>query len=265
MSRSASPQRAPRYFIRDDDVDELTPALRMFMEAFIARGIPVSYQIIPGALTAECAEYLLGLERAHPDLIEFGQHGLHHRMVLRGKALKREFGPERSLSQQSQDIEEGLRILRERLGADRPITIFTPPQHKFDRNTLIAAAAAGHQVFSAACYPSRHHQLAYALGRRLGLSSIRHHGISYHGRERPEAPLQEISISIAVDNGRKITCPAPELDAALDRAAQHADTVGLMFHHKVYANEPEQLAAIVAQLAARPGATYRTLGEISAA
>ena len=261
MTGSMAPTR---YFIRDDDVDELTPALKMFVQAFIEARIPVSYQIIPAGLTAECADYLLAVERANPGLIEFGQHGLHHKMILRGKSLKREFGPERTLAQQSADIEEGLRILRDRLGADREISLFTPPQHKFDRQTLVAAAAAGHTVFSAACYPSPHHRLAYAIGRKLKLSSIRHHGISYHGQERPEAKLQELSISVAVDNGRWVTCPAGQLDAALDRAGRHDDTVGLMFHHKVYADAPKELASIVAQLARYPQASFHRLGDLAA-
>lgn len=263
MTSSISPP-VTRYFIRDDDVDELTPALKMFVEAFVEAGIPVSYQIIPAGLTAECAEYLLQIERANPGLIEFGQHGLHHKMVLRGKSLKREFGPERTYSQQAADISEGLRILRDRLGEDREISLFTPPQHKFDRQTILAAAAAGHTVFSAACYPSPHHRLAYALGRQLKLSSIRHHGISYHGHERPEAKLREISISVAVDNGRWITCPAAELDAALERAGRHDATVGMMFHHKVYEDAPDQLAAIVAQLVRYPQASFHRLGDLAA-
>ena len=44
-----------------------------FAEAFLAREIPVSYQIIPARLTDACADYLLAIERARPDLIEFGQ------------------------------------------------------------------------------------------------------------------------------------------------------------------------------------------------
>lgn len=241
--------RTVRYFVRDDDIGELTPALRTFMEAFALRGIPVSYQIIPDRLTDECAAYLLQMESAHPDLIEFGQHGLHHRMELRGKMLKREFGPERSYEQQAGDIAEGMRLLRRRLGEDRRIVIFTPPQHKFDRQTLRAAAKAGHQVFSAASYPTLHHRIAYAAGRMLGISSIRHHGISYHGLERPEAKLREVSIAVAVDNGRRITTQAANLEAALERAREHTDTVGLMFHHEVYADAPGELAAIVERLA----------------
>lgn len=251
-----------RYFVRDDDIGELTPALRTFVEAFANRAIPVSYQIIPEQLTPECAEYLIAQEAAHPGLIEFGQHGLRHKMSLKGKQLKREFGPERSLAQQTQDIAEGQRLLSSLLGGRRDIALFTPPQHKFDRNTIQAVAAAGHTVFSAACYPSPHHRLAYALGRLLGLSSIRHHGISYHGQERPEAALHEMSISIAVDNGRRIVCAAAQIDAALARAAKHTNTVGLMFHHAVYAQAPEELTAIIDRLAAYPSTTFHKLSTL---
>lgn len=254
----------PCYFIRDDDIGELTPALRDFVELFIARGIPVSYQIIPEQLTAECARYLLDVERAHPDLIEFGQHGLRHWMMLKGKRLKREFGPERTFEQQADDIAQGKQALLALLGNDREITLFTPPQHKFDRQTILAAAAAGHRVFSAASYPSPHHKLAYTVGRSLGMSSIRHHGISYHGRVRPEAPLREVSISIAVDNGRRITCPASELDRAMARASANTAVVGLMFHHAVYAEAKADLEAIVSRLATYPGERFRRLGDLAA-
>ncbi|MDP3748419.1 MAG: DUF2334 domain-containing protein [Phenylobacterium sp.] len=262
MTESRTP-RPVRYFVRDDDIGALTPAVTTFVEAFVARGIPVSYQIIPARLSAECADYLLAVERDHPGLIEFGQHGLTHQMMRGAKQLKREFGPEKSLDEQTADIAEGLRLLRARLGQDRDISLFTPPQHKFDRNTLLAAAAAGHRVFSAACYPTPHHRLAYALGRRLGLSSIRHHGISYHGLDRPEARLREISIAIAVDNGRAITCKSGDIPAALARAAARTDTVGLMFHHAVYADAPQELAAIVQRLAEIPPARFHRLGDLA--
>ena len=251
-----------QYFVRDDDIGELTPALATFVRTFIERGIPVSYQIIPAKLTHECADFLLEVERSNPALIEFGQHGLHHQMVHRGKMLKREFGPERSLAEQSKDIKDGIDLLRAHLGSEREISLFTPPQHKFDRNTLLAAAAAGHRVFSAASYSSLRHRAAYALGRRLGLSSVLHHGISYHDRDRPEADLREISISVAVDNGRRITCPADEIDAALARAAGHTDKVGLMFHHGVYGQAHGELAAIADRLAQYPTAQFRRLGDL---
>jgi hypothetical protein len=253
-----------RYFVRDDDIGELTDILRRFVEQFVSARIPVSYQVIPERLTDDCARYMLQMVREHPDLIEIGQHGLRHEMFLKGKRLKREFGPERSLDQQTDDIAEGLALLRRHFGSDLPIQVFTPPQHKFDRNTLTAAAAAGHTVFSAASYPTAHHRLAYSLGRGLGLSSLRHHGISHHGRRRPEAALREVSISIAVDDGRKICCAADELDAALARAGRHSDVVGLMFHHAVYAGEMAALDAIVTRLSAYPVKAFHRLGALAA-
>ncbi|HEX5378157.1 MAG TPA: DUF2334 domain-containing protein [Phenylobacterium sp.] len=267
MSLPSASARPVRYFVRDDDIGELTDELKAFVELFLARRIPVSYQIIPERLSEACARYMADTADAHPDLVEIGQHGLRHGMTVKGKRLNREFGPERSLAQQSADIAEGLDLLRARLGADRPITVFTPPQHKFDRNTLTAAAAAGHRVFSAACYPTPHHRLAYALGRGLGLSSIRQHGISHHGRRRPEADLREVSISIAVDNGRTIKCGAGALDAALATAARHSDLVGLMFHHAVYAGAPgkQALEAIVERLAAHRPENFRKLGDLAPA
>ena len=251
-------------FVRDDDIGELTPPLRVFMETFAGHGIPVSYQIIPADLTEGCARYLLEMEAAHPRLIEFGQHGLRHAMDLGGKRLKREFGPERSFAQQQADIVEGLEILKARLGPDRQIDVFTPPQHKFDRNTVVAAANAGHRVFSAACYPTLHHRFAYGLGRRLGLSSLRHHGISYQGGVRPEADIREVSIAVAVDDGRTLRCPAEDLPAAIARAGRRSSKVGLMFHHKVYLGDEgaEQLREIAACLAKYSG--FHKLGDLAA-
>lgn len=252
-----------RYFVRDDDVGELTPALVAFVEAFINRSIPVSYQIIPGQLSDDCAQYLAEKARVHPHLIEFGQHGLHHSMLLHGKVLKREFGPEKSYDEQLKDIEEGKQILRRKFGPHHEVKLFTPPQHKFDRHTIGAISAAGYALFSAASYPTPYHRAAYALGRIFGLSSIRHHGISYHGRKRPETDLFELSISIAVDNGRRITCPAEALKPALRRAAAHTDKVGLMFHHGVYADAPDEFRAIVDELATYHSSQFHRLSDLA--
>jgi hypothetical protein len=239
------------YFVRDDDVGELTDELKLFAETFAAVGIPVSYQIIPSRFTQACAEYLLSLQRQHPHLIDFGQHGLHHRMILKGKELKREFGPERSLADQAETIKLGRELLRQRLGAAATVEVFTPPQHKFDGNTVKAAAAAGHRIFSAACYPTLHHQLAYAIGRGLGVGNVGCHGISYDGHMRPEAPIAEVSIAIDVDDGRRRKRDAVDVEHRLCAVAPRRRHVGLMFHHALYAapEARQELASIAACLA----------------
>jgi hypothetical protein len=234
-----------RLFVRDDDVGALTDALRFFVETFAEREIPVSYQVIPARFTQEAADYMLDTWRRHPELIEFGQHGLTHEMTVRGRRTLREFGPERSAAEQKEVISQGLALLRTRLGGEPEIRTFTPPRHKYDGATVAAAAAAGHSVFSAAYYPSRHHQLAYRIGRVLGISSIRHHGISYHGRQRPEAAVTEVSIAVDVDDGITLLHRADETAAAISRAAARSDIVGLMFHHEIY-KDPALRAELVA-------------------
>jgi len=242
---------SPPCFVRDDDVGELTDSLRVFVETFVSQGIPVSYQIIPSRLTAECAAYLLAIHRQNPGLIEFGQHGLHHRMVLRGRELKREFGPERSLEDQTQAIAEGFAQLRKLLGEDTKIEVFTPPQHKFDGNTVRAAAAVGHRIFSAACYATPHHRLAYAVGRALKMGNILHHGLSYNGRLRPEAPILEVSIAVDVDDGKRRKFDAGRVGASIRALSSRGANVGLMFHHGLYADAVARdgLSAIARQLA----------------
>jgi len=240
------------FFVRDDDVGELTDELENFAESFAAAGIPVSYQIIPSRLTQPCADYLLSLQEKYPELVDFGQHGLHHRMTLKGKELKREFGPERSFDEQVETIELGRDILRQRMGGvAEGIEVFTPPQHKYDGNTVKAAAAAGHRIFSAACYPTPHHQLAYSIGRGMGVGAVGCRGISYDGGLRPEAPILEMSIAIDVDDGRRLKRNAADVERALRSVAARRNHVGLMFHHALYA-PPEarrELAAIAACLA----------------
>jgi hypothetical protein len=255
--------RNARIFVRNDDVGARTEALTRFVRLFLDRRIPVSYQVIPAKLTRECADWLRELWREHPDLIEFGQHGLNHEMILRGQHLLREFGPERDLPEQMAIVAEGRSRLQQMMGADIPIRVFTPPQHKYDRNTVKAVTANGFEIFSAAAYPSPHHRLAYAVGRMLGRSSIRHHGISHHESIRPEAPIRELSIAIAVDDGRRLQVPAGRLPMAIARAAKTSRNVGLMFHHEVYASRPDELERLADTLASLAPGRLALLGQLA--
>ena len=252
-----------RLFLRNDDVGALTDVLRYFVETFVTLQVPVSYQIIPSHLTEECAGWLRARWLEYPGLIEFGQHGLEHQMIVRGRHLLREFGPERSLADQMRIVDEGRRRLKEMMGDDVPIPVFTPPQHKYDRNTIKAIASAGYRILSAAAYPSHHHQLAYRIGRALGWSSIKHHGISRHLQMRPEAPLYEISIAVTVDDGRSICTPGKALSRAVARAADRSDVVGLMFHHDIYGGQLQELDAIASAVAALGSERYVLLSRLA--
>jgi hypothetical protein len=255
-----------RIFVRDDDVGALTPDFRGFFDAFAERGVPVSYQIIPEKLTEDCAAFLIAEQRRRPGLIDLGQHGLRHEMMVRGKLEYYEFGPERTYEQQLGDIRAGQALLRERLGEAAPITVFTPPRHRYDRNTLKALKAAGFQVLSASSYPGLKHRLAYGLARGLGLTNLGRPGVPWHGRVRPDSGLFELSVAVAADDGDFITASVDELMAGIAQARRHTDQVGVLFHHQAFAVEegPAYLSAFIDRLRQLDDVSFHTLSGLYA-
>lgn len=254
-----------RFFLRDDDVGALSPALHGFIDVFAGRGLPVSYQVIPAKLEDDCASYVSSRREQAPDLFEFSQHGLTHEMVVRGRREFYEFGPELSYQQQLEIVQSGQSILRRMLGSHFNSDVFTPPRHKYDRNTLLALQAAGVKVLSAASHGGPIHRLAYGVGHALGLSSFGRHGISYHGEVRPDAGLLELSVSVIVDNGRTCSGSVDDVLAALEAARTHTPFVGLMFHHEVYADEDGRrfLNALADRLLDLPDASFHLLGDLA--
>lgn len=253
-----------RIFLRDDDVGALTPALRSFVGQFAARGLPMSYQIIPEKLTPEAAQFMLAERAKAPTLIEFGQHGLRHEMQVQGKTEYYEFGPERTYAQQLADIETGKALLHERLGADERFEVFTPPRHRYDRNTLKAIRATGFSVLSASSYTSLKHRTAYAVGRMLGLTNLGRPGVPWHERVRPDCGLFELSVAVGVDDGDFTVGTADEVLAEVARARRHTSTVGVLFHHQVFA-QPEgaaHLGKVIEGLAQLRDVSFHTLGEL---
>lgn len=253
-----------RIFLRDDDVATLTPALTHFVTRFASAGLPVSYQIIPEKFTPEAADFMLAERAKAPALIEFGQHGLRHEMQVRGKTEYHEFGPERSYAQQLADIEEGKALLRDRLGEGEQLQIFTPPRHRYDRNTLKALKATGFSVLSASSYTRPKHRAAYAVGRMLGLTNLGRRGVPWHERIRPDCGLFELSVAVGVDDGDYTVGTVDEVMAEVAHARRHTSTVGVLFHHQVFA-QPEGVAhldAVIEGLTRLQDVSFHTLGEL---
>jgi hypothetical protein len=225
-----------RIFLRDDDVGAWTPALSQFVSCFRDHGLPVCYQVIPALLTDEAASHLRAFHKDSPELCEFGQHGLMHEMTIDGKRLTWEFGRERDLATQQQVIAEGKTIMQAKLGPAFAGTVFTPPRHRFDGNTVRALHAEGFKVLSAAAYTDPLRRLVYGIGQSIKMGTIGNRGIAYHPGIRPEAPLRELSIAVAVDDGAPVHREVADVLAGIERARQHSDIVGLMFHHQAWAS-----------------------------
>lgn len=252
-------------FLRDDDVGPRNAAIEQFIHIFLSHGVPVSYQIIPARLTPESADWLKALAIRHPGLIEFGQHGHTHEMTVNGRREWYEFGPERDRAAQQAVIAAGRARLSALLGPAWTGRLFTPPRHRYDRNTLLALADEGFGILSASAYPGLPHRLAYRLGAALGRTNWGRGGVSRHGGIRPEAPLVELSISVAVDHGPPVERRVEDVLADIDRARRVTPIVGLMFHHQAWARPggAEFLNALAARLSALPGARVATIGAIA--
>ncbi|HLZ75499.1 DUF2334 domain-containing protein [Phenylobacterium sp.] len=253
-----------RIFLRDDDVGALTPALTSFVGRFAARGLPVSYQIIPEQFTPEAAAFMLAERAKAPNLIEFGQHGLRHEMQVRGKTEYYEFGPERTYAQQLADIEQGKALLQARLGAGEALRVFTPPRHRYDRNTLKAIRATGFSVLSASSYATPKHRAAYAVGRALGLTNLGRPGVPWHERVRPDCGLFELSVAVGIDDGDYIVGSADDVMAEIGRSRRHMSALGVLFHHQVFAQPDGEahLDAVLDGLQRLPDVTFHTLGDL---
>lgn len=225
---------ATTLFLRDDDIGQLTPAAMAFIQVFRTREIPVSYQVIPAQLTDECAAFLKDFHRDKPGLIEIGQHGLAHEMHIGRRRLSWEFGRERDYATQRAVIAKGRAIMTAKLGAAFDERMFTPPRHRFNADTVRAAADEGFDIFSAAAYADGPRRLVYAIAKSLRLGTIGNRGVPYHPANRPEAPIRELSISVAVDHGPPRPRRVADVLSEIDRAARIAPTVGLMFHHAAW-------------------------------
>jgi hypothetical protein len=252
-------------FLRDDDAGGLTPELTQFAAVFEAASLPVSYQIIPDKLTDECAAWIKARKAAAPALYEFGQHGMTHHTMVGGVLKNHEFGPERGYDEQRDLIEQGRAILDAKVSGAWNRDLFTPPQHKFTRDTLRALAASGYKLLSGASYTDPVRRAAYVIGRLLGRTTIKGGGVSWHGRTRPEAPLTELSIGVAVDEGSPLDRDLDAVMADVARARRQTPWVGLMFHHQAWPGESKRmwLEALAARLKALDGVRFATLGEIA--
>ncbi len=255
---------ATRIFLRDDDVSTLSTAFVDFFAIFKSANLPVSYQVIPETLDDACAEFLRGELEQGAGLVEIGQHGLRHQMIVNGKLEFYEFGPERTFQQQLDDILAGKALLRDRLGADVSLDVFTPPRHRYDRNTLKAIRQAGYSVLSASSYTSWRHRAVYAGARMLGLTNLGRPGIPRHGGVRPDSGLFELSVAVGVDDGSRIMMTVDQAMAGIDEARRHTRDVGVLLHHEAFkgAEGATFLAAFIARLKALPSVTFHTIGDL---
>lgn len=231
--------RRPALFFRLDDVDAPTSALRVAVELFARRRVPLHCAVVPGRLEAETVHFLRDVHAVFPGL-EIGQHGWRHVDHAGGG----EFGGARDAASQESDIARGREALASAFpGLWRPV--FTPPWGKWNAATARALARAGFHVLSAGFPDSRRQRWLGPLAKALGRATVGGVPISYHPGFVPGAPaLREISVSVdfaatAGDAARRAT----SLAEAVRRARARTDRIGVLLHPVDFMN-PEAVAGI---------------------
>ena len=224
-------------FFRDDDVGEWTDPLRVFVDVLIEHAIPCHYQVVPDYLDAACAGELRRLKEAHPSLVHFNQHGLHHEQMLNGVPDFGEFAGGRAYDDQYRDIAEGRSILGDRLGEAFEGDVFTPPCHKYDAQTIRVLGDLGFEILSAGVRGDPMSRAYYAIGRALRRVDFLGKRVSYHCRSTPDARISEVSAALDVHvdktaDGRMIEKSADALWEEFAGLRGQLDVVGIMGHHQ---------------------------------
>ncbi|MBO0858596.1 MAG: hypothetical protein J2P21_09045 [Chloracidobacterium sp.] len=228
LRRRAAPLRV---FFRNDDVDEDEASLRRLLKLFLERNTPLNLGVIPGRLTAACAELLARSLIAAPELLELNQHGWRHdNHELEGR--KCEFGASRAYAEQLADIAQGQARMTEAFGPNW-FPVFIPPWNRCTDETRRAIDQLGFRAFSAK------QGSAVVTGYRF----------------------EEISISLDIYrwNGGARMKLAEDIIGELIRQLSKQQLIGVALHHKVMDDWAFAfLGSLLDTLAAHPFISFHT-------
>lgn len=225
-------QAAPlRIFFRNDDVDEDEATLRRLLRFFLERETPINLGVIPGRLTAACAELLAQSIGAAPELFELNQHGwLHLNHEREGR--KCEFGPGRTYDAQLADIAQGRERMTEAFGHNW-FPVFVPPWNRCTDETRRALDHLGFRALSA---------------KRGGAT-----GTGYR--------FEEISITLDLyrwNDGASLKSPEEIVDGLIAQLSRQ-QVIGVMLHHKVMDERAFSiLGSLLDTLASHPTVRFHT-------
>ena len=256
-------------FFRDDDVAEMTASLRFVMKTLIDARIPCHYQIVPAYLDETAAQVLRQTQRSHPTLVFLNQHGLRHAQEIAGVNVTTEFAGRRSFMEQLDDIAAGRQLLLDALGDSFSADVFTPPCHKYDRETLRALGDLGFRTLSAGVHTGLAAQLYYWIGRNLKRVEFLGKRVSYHLCRTPDRRLREVSVSLDIHEeldpaGRRKDKTADQLWAEFNEMRERASVLGVMLHHQACDSREKQAALLgfTSRLAADPDVRFASIGQL---
>lgn len=133
--------RTARFWWRDDDAVEWTPAFQRLLD--LAAGAPIALAVIPGLTRAELARVLTA--RSGVTVLQHGWRHTNHGGV--GEA-KSELGPARPLRQRTEELAAGLDRIRTLFG-ELALPVLVPPWNRIGADLVPFLPEIGFQGLSA--------------------------------------------------------------------------------------------------------------------
>lgn len=133
-------------FFRNDDGGWADSRLQSLCECFKALEIPLDIAVIPKALTARSIDLLKAVVAADSGQFHLHQHGYAH-VNHQKEGRSCEFGSDRELQQQLEDIAQGQYIMQDHF-QEKAEPIFTPPWNRCSSATPLALRELGFQLLS---------------------------------------------------------------------------------------------------------------------
>jgi O6-methylguanine-DNA--protein-cysteine methyltransferase len=231
LARSGQQSAPLRLFFRDDDVDEDEATLRRLLRLFLELNAPINLGVIPGRLTAACAELLAQSAGQTPAIFELNQHGWRHLNHER-EGRKCEFGPSRTYAEQLADITQGRARMTEAFGQNW-FPVFIPPWNRCTEETY---RAIDHLDFR-------------ALSAKRGGSVV----TGYR--------FEEISITLDLyrwNDGARLKSAEEVVDSLIAQLSRR-QTIGVALHHKVMDERAFSfLVSLLDTLASHPAVRFHT-------
>lgn len=130
--------------IRDDDVNKLSSKFLKFFQIANNLDIKINYAVIPYKLSKKTINFL---NKQSKHKLNICVHGYKH-LNYSKNINKYEFGDNRSLKQQIQDIKKGTKIIKKNFKKEIINNVFVPPFHGMNLNTLKALGKCNYKYIS---------------------------------------------------------------------------------------------------------------------
>ena len=251
-------------FLRNDDVrDTLDQSLIDLTMLCIDHKVPISHAIEPANVTPQVSEWLIGVKKQFPNLIEIIQHGYDHN--LKNPEQKMEFGAKRGYEEQYNDIKKGKEIMDRTFG-NLWEPIFTFPYGTFNVHTLKAIDALGYKAISSKINFTCKGRIKNSLGKFMGIDTLLGKKINYHPDIRRGYKFQEISVSanLIKQYTGEATADHYSLHEIMEQirvSNRYTEFIGLLFHHRFHKDYLKLTSDLIGALKNK-GYSFSTIKEI---